>query len=188
MLAEPFDAFTFSPAGASVYQLGNFGTARKELKAWELNMKPIASERWSRRCDCQSARLARITLAAVAFSLLVRGAVSGTARPAALMERRPRKAGNRRLREGDDRQASPNFVPPEERIATFDQDGTLWVEHPIYCQVVYCLDRVPAAGQGKAGAREGRAVQDRALRRPRGDREAVDARTSRKFLLPRSPA
>ena len=35
MLAEPFDVFTFSPAGASVYQLGNFGTARKELKAWD---------------------------------------------------------------------------------------------------------------------------------------------------------
>src|SRR5271167_4561180 len=35
------------------------------------------------------------------------------------------------------------FVPPEERIATFDQDGTLWVEHPIYSQVMYCLDRVP---------------------------------------------
>ena len=35
MLAEPFDVFTFSPAGASVYQLGNFGTARKKLKAWE---------------------------------------------------------------------------------------------------------------------------------------------------------
>ena len=32
MLAEPFEAFTFSPAGASVYQLGSFGTARKELK------------------------------------------------------------------------------------------------------------------------------------------------------------
>ena len=41
-------------------------------------------------------------------------------------------------------QASQKFVPPEERIATFDQDGTLWVEHPIYSQVVYCLDRVPA--------------------------------------------
>jgi hypothetical protein len=38
MLAEPFDVFTFSPASASVYQLGNFGTARKELKAW--NLKP----------------------------------------------------------------------------------------------------------------------------------------------------
>jgi phosphoglycolate phosphatase-like HAD superfamily hydrolase len=41
-------------------------------------------------------------------------------------------------------QASAKFVPPEQRIATFDQDGTLWVEHPIYSQVVYCLDRVPA--------------------------------------------
>jgi len=39
---------------------------------------------------------------------------------------------------------SARFVPPEERIATFDQDGTLWVEHPLYTQVVYCLDRVPA--------------------------------------------
>ena len=37
--------------------------------------------------------------------------------------------------------ASPKFVPPEERIATFDQDGTLWVEHPMYTQVIYCLDR-----------------------------------------------
>jgi phosphoserine phosphatase len=41
-------------------------------------------------------------------------------------------------------QGSPKFVPPEERIATFDQDGTLWVEHPMYTQVVYCLERVPA--------------------------------------------
>jgi hypothetical protein len=40
-------------------------------------------------------------------------------------------------------QASPKFVSAAERIATFDQDGTLWVEHPIYTQVVYCLDRVP---------------------------------------------
>ena len=38
--------------------------------------------------------------------------------------------------------ASPQFVAEEERIATFDQDGTLWVEHPLYTQVVYCLDRV----------------------------------------------
>ena len=40
--------------------------------------------------------------------------------------------------------AGPLFVPPEERIAIFDQDGTLWVEHPIYTQIVYCFDRVPA--------------------------------------------
>ncbi len=37
-----------------------------------------------------------------------------------------------------------NFVPPEERVATFDQDGTLWVEHPMYSQVMYCFYRVGA--------------------------------------------
>jgi phosphoserine phosphatase len=35
-----------------------------------------------------------------------------------------------------------DFVPPEDRIATFDQDGTLWVEHPLYSQGVFALDRV----------------------------------------------
>jgi len=38
MLAEPFEPFTFSPAGAAVYQLGPFGTAAKQLKEW--NLKP----------------------------------------------------------------------------------------------------------------------------------------------------
>ncbi len=40
--------------------------------------------------------------------------------------------------------ASPDFVAPEDRIATFDLDGTLWVEQPLYTQVVYAFDRVPA--------------------------------------------
>jgi phosphoglycolate phosphatase-like HAD superfamily hydrolase len=44
---------------------------------------------------------------------------------------------------------SPQFVPPAERIVTFDQDGTLWVEHPMYSQVVYCLSRVPAVVNAK---------------------------------------
>jgi phosphoglycolate phosphatase-like HAD superfamily hydrolase len=46
-------------------------------------------------------------------------------------------------------QSSPNFVAPEARIATFDQDGTLWVSHPMYTQVVYCLERVPALVKAK---------------------------------------
>jgi phosphoglycolate phosphatase-like HAD superfamily hydrolase len=41
------------------------------------------------------------------------------------------------------------FVPAEERIATFDQDGTLWVEHPVYTQVLYCLERVPEVAKKK---------------------------------------
>src|SRR5580700_5360642 len=46
------------------------------------------------------------------------------------------------------------FVPTEERIATFDQDGTLWVEHPIYSQLVYCLDRVPVLAAQKPELKE----------------------------------
>jgi hypothetical protein len=41
-------------------------------------------------------------------------------------------------------EGSPDFVPPAERIATFDNDGTLWVEHPMYTQLVFVLDRVNA--------------------------------------------
>ncbi len=40
--------------------------------------------------------------------------------------------------------SSPKFVPPEDRIATFDQDGTTWVEHPIYSQILFAFDRVGA--------------------------------------------
>ena len=36
MLDEPFENFTFSPAGAAVYQLGPFGSAAKKLKEWDL--------------------------------------------------------------------------------------------------------------------------------------------------------
>lgn len=36
------------------------------------------------------------------------------------------------------------FVPPAERIATFDNDGTLWPSHPMYTQLVFALDRVKA--------------------------------------------
>ena len=46
-------------------------------------------------------------------------------------------------------QSSPKFVPVAERIATFDQDGTLWVEHPMYSQVMFILDRVPAVVKAK---------------------------------------
>jgi phosphoglycolate phosphatase-like HAD superfamily hydrolase len=46
-------------------------------------------------------------------------------------------------------QVNPKFVPPEVRIVTFDQDGTLWVEHPVYSQMMYCLDRVPVLAAQK---------------------------------------
>jgi len=42
------------------------------------------------------------------------------------------------------REGSPDFVPEPERIAVFDNDGTLWVEHPMYTQLAFALDRVKA--------------------------------------------
>jgi phosphoglycolate phosphatase-like HAD superfamily hydrolase len=39
-------------------------------------------------------------------------------------------------------QGGPFFVPVEQRIATFDNDGTLWVEQPMYVQLAFVLDRV----------------------------------------------
>lgn len=38
----------------------------------------------------------------------------------------------------------PNFVAPAERVATFDNDGTLWVEQPMYVQMAFALDRAKA--------------------------------------------
>ena len=38
----------------------------------------------------------------------------------------------------------PDFVPQAERIAVFDNDGTLWAEQPIYVQLAFALDRVKA--------------------------------------------
>lgn len=42
------------------------------------------------------------------------------------------------------REGSPDFVPVPQRIATFDNDGTLWTEHPMYVQLAFALDRVKA--------------------------------------------
>ena len=40
--------------------------------------------------------------------------------------------------------AGPDFVPEAERIATFDNDGTLWAEQPLYFQLAFAIDRVKA--------------------------------------------
>ncbi|MEN6309702.1 MAG: haloacid dehalogenase-like hydrolase, partial [Anaerohalosphaeraceae bacterium] len=42
------------------------------------------------------------------------------------------------------KQDSPDFVPAPERIAVFDNDGTLWAEQPMYFQLLFALDRVKA--------------------------------------------
>ncbi len=70
---------------------------------------------------------------------------------------------------------SPQFVPPDRRIVTFDQDGTLWVEQPMYTQVLFALDRVKDVVRAKpalANEEPFKAVVT-------GDREAMSKFTER---------
>ena len=112
MLEEQFEEFTFSPVGASVYHLGNFGTARKKLESWELRNE------------------------------------QGNADPLPSWKGPAKKALLEFVRVTTDK-TSNQYVPSAQRIATFDQDGTLWVEHPMYTQVVYCLERLAVVAKEK---------------------------------------
>jgi phosphoglycolate phosphatase-like HAD superfamily hydrolase len=66
-------------------------------------------------------------------------------------------------------QGGPRYVPPEQRVATFDQDGTLWVEQPMYTQAIYCLDRVAAVVKEKPELRDKEPFKTVLS----GDREAI---------------
>src|SRR5271157_4160359 len=52
------------------------------------------------------------------------------------------------------KQGSPDFVPPAERIAVFDNDGTLWAEQPMYFQLFFALDRVQALAPRHPGGKK----------------------------------
>jgi phosphoglycolate phosphatase-like HAD superfamily hydrolase len=71
--------------------------------------------------------------------------------------------------------SSPSYVFPQDRIAVFDQDGTLWVEHPIYTLVVYCLERVPAVVANKPALKNVEPFKTVLS----GDREAIARLTTR---------
>ena len=73
--------------------------------------------------------------------------------------------------------SSPDYVFPEDRIAVFDQDGTLWVEHPMYTQVVYCLERVPAAVERNPRLRQNEAFKIVLS----GNRDAIVRMTTREL-------
>jgi len=76
------------------------------------------------------------------------------------------------------RAGSPDFVPPPERIATFDNDGTLWTEHPMYVEVLFTLDRIKAMAASNPSWRTEqpfKAVID-------GDRETIAKFTEADFF------
>lgn len=73
---------------------------------------------------------------------------------------------------------APGFVPPAERIATFDNDGTLWTEHPMYVEVVYTLDRI----RQLAPQHPEWATQQPFAAAISGDRAAMNKFTEREFF------
>ena len=86
------------------------------------------------------------------------------------------KAAIVKLVDDTTRAGSPDFVPPAERIATFDNDGTLWTEHPMYVEVLFTLDRIRALAAQQSVVAHRDAVQGGDRQRPRGDGEAHGGR------------
>ena len=116
MLAEPFEPFTFSPAGAAVYQLGPFGTAARKLKGFDLRNE------------------ATMTTPAMQSNPAAAALPSWNDGPA---KRSIVDFVTRVTTPG-----GPDFVPAPDRIAVFDNDGTLWCESPLPVQLAFLLERV----------------------------------------------
>ncbi len=107
-------------------------------------MKPIAPSSGINRRVLLSTLAA---LPALSASLLPVSAPGQSPQPAGLLPSwndGPAKQAIFDFVRGTIDRSNPSYVLHEDRIAVFDQDGTLWVEHPMYTQVVYCLERVPA--------------------------------------------
>src|SRR5580765_8186000 len=90
-----------------------------------------------------STRLHLCVRAAIAMSILLGGVVNANARdPLPSWNDGPAKQAILAFVRATTEKSSPKYVEPKDRIATFDQDGTLWTEHPLYSQAMFALHRV----------------------------------------------
>jgi phosphoglycolate phosphatase-like HAD superfamily hydrolase len=89
-------------------------------------------------------KLTRRTMLAAAAVLLVAPAALAQSDPLPSWNDTGPKAAIVAFVDKVSKQGSPDLVPEPERIAVFDNDGTLWVEHPMYVQLAFALDRVKA--------------------------------------------
>jgi phosphoglycolate phosphatase-like HAD superfamily hydrolase len=89
-------------------------------------------------------RLTRRAVLAVAALLVAPAAALAQSEPLPSWNDTAPKAAIVEFVEKVSKEGSPDFVPKPERIAVFDNDGTLWIEHPMYVQLAFALDRVKA--------------------------------------------
>lgn len=54
---------------------------------------------------------------------------------------------------------SPHFLPPADRVATFDNDGTLWCERPLQAQLYFAHDRLEQLSEDKSRFREQKSLK-----------------------------
>jgi phosphoglycolate phosphatase-like HAD superfamily hydrolase len=104
------------------------------------NLRPRKGSRINRRWMLIGAPLAVTAAAAGQYA----AAQAQTPSPLASWNDGPAKQAILDFVRATTDQSSKAFVPLLDRIATFDQDGTLWVEHPLYTQAMFALDRVHA--------------------------------------------
>lgn len=86
--------------------------------------------------------LTTLTVAILAACTCIAGAAVAQIDPLASWNDGPAKQSILTLVQSATDSSSPSYVAPENRIATFDNDGTLWVSHPLYAQAMFLIDRV----------------------------------------------
>jgi hypothetical protein len=89
-------------------------------------------------------RHSRVGILALISSLVIGAAVARAADPLRSWNDGASKRAILAFVDTVTKAGSPGFVPEPERIAVFDNDGTLWAEQPMYVQLFFALDRVKA--------------------------------------------
>ena len=97
---------------------------------------------WIVRQRDAAAQWAALVCAAVILAGCATAPPGAATDPLPSWQDRANKAAIIKLVQDTTRPGSPDFVPVNERIATFDNDGTLWCEHPMYVEVVFTRARV----------------------------------------------
>ncbi|MBL9122806.1 MAG: haloacid dehalogenase-like hydrolase [Planctomycetaceae bacterium] len=94
------------------------------------------------RTNACSRQTAALVVAALCLGCLPRLPAARGADPLPSWNEGPAKRAIVELVDRTTRADSPDFVPVPDRIATFDNDGTLWCEHPMYVQGMFVIDRL----------------------------------------------
>ena len=118
-------------------------------------MEPCRQPEWSSRA-LRLMRLALLLLSLAACATQHDSNAPAASNPATALPSwrdTPTRQAIQRFVADVTREGSPTFVPPAERIAVFDNDGTLWSEQPMYFQLIFMLDQVKAAAPQHPGWR-----------------------------------